>query len=201
MEVMMSLTSDELLYGNYCVHEVSKDLDGLVALLYGDYPPCPALNCSPLMELQFLRLDARSNASCDSEPPGLALDGPIRVKDFTTVYTGPKESLRGVHAGRFNWAPTVGGGITGTLQGISNAGVLRPPIFKEKCETCHAPGIVSGHLFGTGKGVPGVPVHEFQLEAIYRLAWDPLAWDPSISFFPNAPVRGTLEGVLVLTCP
>jgi hypothetical protein len=198
---MMSFSPDELVYGNYCVHEVSKDLDGQVALLYGDYPPCSSLNCNPLMELQFLRLDARSNPSCDSQPPGLALDGPIRVKDFATVFTGPKEDLRGVHAGQFDWTPTVGGRITGTLEGISNAGVLRPPIFRDECENCHAPGIVSGHLFGTGKGVPGVPVPDFQVEAMYRLAWDPLAWDPTIPILPTAPVRGTLEGVLILTCP
>jgi hypothetical protein len=61
-------------------------------------------------------------------------------------------------------------------------------------------GIVSGHLFGTGNGVPGVPVPDFQLDAVYRLAWDPLAWDFANPHPLTAPVRGTLEGVLIVTC-
>jgi hypothetical protein len=39
-------------------------------------------------------------------------------------------------------------------------------------EDCDVTGIVSGHLFGTGNGVPGVPVPDFQVAAMYRLAWD-----------------------------
>jgi hypothetical protein len=59
----------------------------------------------------------------------LALDGLIRVRNLTTVFTGTKEDLRGVRAGQFDWIPTAGGRITGTLEGISNAGVLRPKPF------------------------------------------------------------------------
>jgi hypothetical protein len=55
---------------------------------------------------------------------------------------------------------------------------------------------VSGHLFGTGNNVPGVPVPDFQVEAMYRLAWDPTAKILSTA----APVRGMLEGVLILPC-
>jgi hypothetical protein len=130
----------------------------------------------------------------------MALDGVVLVRIFVTVFPGPRENLRGVHAGQFDWSPTVGGRITGTLEGISNAGVLRPPIFSRDCEDCDVAGIVSGHLFGTGNGVPGVPVPDFQVEAMYRLAWDPLAWNPAKPNPLTAPVRGTLEGVLIATC-
>ena len=189
----MSLSPDDLLANTYCVHEVSKDLDGQVAVLDADHRICSSPPCEPLVLLQFLRVDATTDKPCDPQP-GTALDGLIRVSDLTTVFSGPTESLRGVHAGRFDWTPTVGGRITGTVEGISNAGVLRPPHFRD-CERCHEPGVVSGHLFGTGSNVPGVPVPDFHVEAVYRLAWDPLA-----KVFSTAPVRGPLEGVLILPC-
>jgi len=191
----MSLSPDELRSGNYCIQEVSKDLDGQEVVLDADYRTCSSPGCQPLVLQQFLRLDATTsgNKLCDS-PPGLALDGLLQVRDLTTVFSGPKEDLRGVHAGRFDWSPTAGGRITGTLEGISNAGVLRPKHFRD-CERCDEAGIVSGHLFGTGNGVPGVPVTDFHLDAVYRLAWDPMA-----KIFSTAPVRGTLEGVLIMPC-
>lgn len=45
-----------------------------------------------------------------------------------------------------------------------------------------------------------VPAPDFQVEATYRLAWDPLGWDPANPRFPTAPVQGSLEGVLVVAC-
>jgi hypothetical protein len=196
----MSFSPGELMQGNYCVYEVSKDLNGQVILLDGDYRGCATPSCNSLVQQQFLRLDATSNPGCDIKPPGIALDGVIGVRYFATLFTGPTENLRGIHAGQFDWTPSVGGQITGTLEGISNVGVLRAQIFSRDCERCDEPGIVSGHLFGAGKGVQGVPAPDFQVEAIYRLAWDPLAWNPANPKFPTAPVRGTLEGVLIVTC-
>lgn len=109
------------------------------------------------MHEQFLLLDVAFNRDCDSQLLGTALDGVLLVRYFVTVFTGPRENLRGVHAGQFDWTPAAGGRITGTLEGISNAGVLRPQPFREcECERCDVAGIVSGHLFGTGNGVPGV---------------------------------------------
>jgi hypothetical protein len=197
----MSFDPGELLQGNHCVYGVSKDLNGQVTLVDGDYRNCASPACDPLVQQQFWRLEATSNPRCDDQPPGLALDGMILVRFVATVFTGPRESLRGVHAGQFGWTPTVGGlPITGTLEGISNVGVLRDPIFSAACERCHEPGIVSGHLFGTGKNLQGAPATDFRVEAMYRLAWDPLAWDPTNPQVTTAPVRGTLEGVLVIAC-
>ena len=195
----MSFSPEELAQGNYCVYDVSKDLNGQVTVLDARPQPCSSPSCNPLVQQEFLRLDAASNPDCDSKLLGMALDGVILVRIFVTVFTGPRGNLRGVHAGQFDWIPTVGGRITGTLEGISNAGVLRPQPFRD-CERCDEAGIVSGHLFGTGNGVPGVPVPDFQVDAMYRLAWDPLAWDPANPDPLIAPVRGTLEGVLIVTC-
>jgi hypothetical protein len=52
-----------------------------------------------------------------------------------------------------------------------------------------------GYLFGTGQRVPGVAVPDFNIEAVYRLAWDPTATIDS-----TAPVIETREGVIILPC-
>jgi hypothetical protein len=87
----MSLGPDQLLANKYCLHEASKDLDGQVVVLDADYRVCSSPACEPLVLLQFLRLDATSNKLCDSQP-GTALDGLIRVRDLTTVFTGRQET-------------------------------------------------------------------------------------------------------------
>lgn len=196
----MSLSPGELAQGNYCLYEVSKNLTGQLTLAHAHQPVCSSPSCNPLVHEQFLLLDVAFNKDCDSQLLKTALDGVLLVRYFVTVFTGPRETLRGVHAGQYDWTPAAGGRITGTLEGISNAGVLRPTIFRPDCERCDEAGIVSGHLFGTGNGVPGVPMPDFQLDAVYRLAWDPLAWDFANPHPLTAPVRGTLEGVLIVTC-
>src|SRR3954447_9774198 len=189
----MPLSPGELLMGDFCLYDVSKDLHGVLTLVDADNRGCSGLGCNTLLQQQFVRLDATSDPNCDSQPAGLALDGVVRVRYFATAFTGAKENLRGVHAGQFDWTPTIGGVITGTLDGISNAGVLRPPVFQPDCERCAAPGIVTGYLAGTGQGVNGVPAPEFRVNAVYRLAWDPLGWDFTNPHAMTAPVRGTLE--------
>lgn len=55
--------------------------------------------CGPLTLVQYLDLTLRS-ADCDSNF-GSILDGVMRVSNLTTVFTGPSETLRGVHAADF----------------------------------------------------------------------------------------------------
>jgi len=191
----MSLGADTLLTETYCLDEVSKNVDGEVLVLDADQKTCPNPVCEPLTLVQYLRLTLHS-ADCDSSL-GAVLDGLIRVRNLTTVFTGPDEHLRGVHAASFYWRPSGGGRIRGELEGITNAGTARPPAFPrcDECEACRQDGLLTGHLFGTGTSVPGIPVPDFNLEAVYRLAWDPLATVPS-----TAPVNGTLEGVIIMPC-
>lgn len=188
----MSLGPDVLLSQTYCIAEVSKNLDGQMVVLNATQRSCRRPGCEPLTLVQELRLSLKTH-TCDSAL-GLVLDGSVGVRDLTTVFTGPKEHLRGVHAGRFSWAPSGGGRIVGTIQGITNAGIIRPPAFGQ-CETCDQGGVLTGHLFGTGNNVPSIPVPDFHVEAVYRLAWDPSATPRS-----TAPVIGTIEGVLILPC-
>lgn len=195
----MSLDMTGLLYNDYCFFNLSKNLNGTLTLVDADHRSCTTLGSNTLVHQEVLRLDAASNPDCDSDPYGAALDGVIRVRYYVTAFAGSTEVDRGVHAGRFDWTPAAGGRMVGSLNGITNAGVLRA--FIPDCEQCRTPGIVSGQLFATGKGVPGVPSLDFQVQANYRLAWDPLRWNPANPQPTSGPVRGTLEGVVIILCP
>ncbi len=189
----MALDAAALLTGKYCLDKVSKDaLVGRVVVHTADRETCHHPTCETLTLVQFLELDL-SPAECDGDL-GKALDGRMRVRNLTTVFAGPRETLRGVHAGDFRWDFAGGGFVTGTLNGITNAGIIRPRVFPQ-CETCDKSGVLTGHLFGTGTHVPGVPVPDFHIDAVYRLTWDPIA-----EVGKTAPVVGTLEGVVIMPC-
>jgi hypothetical protein len=133
------------------------------------------------------------SASCDGSLRPV-LDGLIRAWNLTTVFAGRSENLRGVHAASFYWAPNGGGTIRGTLEGITNAGTARSPVFSS-CEPCDQIGLLTGHLFATGANTPGIPVPDFNIEAVYRFAWDPIA-----TIHQTTPVTGTIEGVILMPC-
>jgi hypothetical protein len=188
----MALDAAALLTGKYCLDKVSKDaLVGRVVVHTADRETCHHPTCETLTLVQFLELDL-SPAECDGDL-GKALDGRMRVRNLATVFAGPRETLRGVHAGDFAWSVAGGGSIRGTLRGITNAGIVRPPV--RPCEGCREVGILTGHLSGTGANVPGVPVPDFDIDAVYRLAWDPIA-----EVQKTASVVGTLEGVVIMPC-
>ncbi len=187
----MSFTPDELLANNYCVSEVSKNIDGQMIVLDADRRVCTRPPCEPLVLSMYLRLNA-TPGGCDSNL-GTLLDGSLRVRDLVAVFSGPREGLRGVHASTFAWLPTAGGRIKGVVEGISNAGILHPPV--SKCEPCDQSGVLTGHIFGSGNNVPGFPVPDFNVEAVYRFAWD-----PNSTPFSTSPVQGTIEGVVILPC-
>ena len=191
----MSLTPKDLLTNRYCLHELSKNIDGRVFVLNADRKSCTHPPCESLVLVQSLRLSL-SPHDCDSAI-GRLLEGMLTAWNLTTAYTGLTEGHRGVHAAEFYWKPLVGGSIVGTIEGITNAGIARSPVFPqcEGCESCRQPGVLIGHLFGTGQQVPGVSVPDFNVEAVYRLTWDPTATIDS-----TAPVVGTLEGVVILPC-
>jgi|GraSoiStandDraft_30_1057271.scaffolds.fasta_scaffold205268_3 hypothetical protein len=191
----MSFDSQTLFLGKYCLAEISKNIDGELVVLDRDQKTCPNPVCDSLTLVQSLRLNLHSN-HCNSSLGGI-LEGMIRVWNLTTVFAGTKETLRGVHAGSFYWVPVGGGTIQGTLEGITNAGTARSPVFPncQTCERCDQVGLLTGHLFATGTNTPGIPVPDFNIEAVYRFAWDPIA-----TIHKTAPVTGTLEGVLLMPC-
>jgi hypothetical protein len=191
----MALVAQDLLTGLFCLHEVSKDLDGELLVLDSEVKSCSDPGCQPLTLVQHISLRVGS-AACDSTL-GAVLDGSLRIGDLTTVFTGPGEHFRGMHAGNFYWKLNGGGAISGSIEGITNAGTARPPKFPQcqGCERCDQDGLLTGKLVATGSGIPGIPVPNFNVEAVYRLSWDPIA-----TVGGDAPVTGTLEGVLIMPC-
>jgi hypothetical protein len=190
----MVLDARTLISNSYCLQEISKDLQGEVTVLDRIQKTCGNPTCDTLTLIQHVHL-VQNPAQCDSEL-GRVLNGEIQVLNLTTVFTGLQEILRGVHAADFYWKPSAGGSIgPGTLQGITNAGIVRPPAARQECERCLEVGILTGHLFAPGTRVPGIPVPDFYVDAVYRLAWDPIA-----QVRQTAPVRGTLEGVILMPC-
>ena len=175
----------------YHLQEISKDLQGEVWVVTRTDKTCVSPPSVSWLLVQGLHL-VQSPAQCDTNL-GRTLTGAIDVSNLTTIFTGQQAILRGVHAADFSWTPTTGGFIgPGTLQGITNAGIVRPPAAQQECEPCRQPGILTGHLFAHGQTLD-TPF--FYVDAVYRLAWDPIA-DPQ----SRATVRGTLEGVIIVPC-
>jgi hypothetical protein len=188
----MTLRVKELLSGIYCLAELSKDVDGEVLVLDADQRTCQTPGCDSLTLVTNLRLNLHS-ARCDSTL-SMVLDGLIRSWNLTTVFAGRSEVLRGVHEGDLYWSSSGGGTIRGTLEGITNAGIVRLAVFSD-CEPCDQVGALTGHLFATGTNISGIPVPEFNIEAVYRLVWDPTA-----TIHRTAPVKGTIEGAILMPC-
>jgi hypothetical protein len=191
----VAFTAHDLLTGIYCLHNVSKDVDGQLIVLASEVKSCPNPSCEPLTLVQNIDLRVQQN-KCDSTL-GAELSGSMRIGNLTTVFTGPSEHLRGLHAGNFHWNLINGGVISGTIEGITNAGTARPPSFPqcEGCEECDQDGLLTGKLSATGSNIPSIPVPDFNVEAIYRLSWDSIA-----TIGGTAPVVGSLEGVLIMPC-
>jgi hypothetical protein len=97
----MARAAQDLLTGLFCLHEVSKDLDGELLVLDSKVKCCSDPGCQPLTLVQHISLRVGS-AACNSTL-GAVLDGSLRIGDLTTVFTGPGEHFRGMHAGNFYW--------------------------------------------------------------------------------------------------
>src|SRR4051812_24545153 len=152
----MALDASTLLTNAYCLEAVSKDVDGKLVVLDVDKRSCQHPTCETLTLVQHLLLNILPSA-CDGHLLGPVLNGVMRVRNLTTVFVGLSENLRGVHAADFRWDFTGGGFVIGTLNGITNAGIIRPNVFPQ-CETCDKSDILTGHLFATGNNVPHIPV-------------------------------------------
>jgi hypothetical protein len=193
--LLLAFTAQDLLTGIYCLHNVSKDVDGQLLVLASGVKVCSNPVCDPLTLVQNIDLQVKPN-KCDSAL-GAELSGSMRIGDLTTVFTGRSEHLRGMHAGNFHWNLINGGVISGSIEGITNAGTARPPNFPQcqGCEECDQDGLLTGKLSATGSNIPSIPVPDFNVEAVYRLSWDPIA-----NVGGDARVVGCLEGVLIMPC-
>jgi hypothetical protein len=183
---------DTLRSQRHCIGDLSKNVDGQALVVSADTHQCRTPGCETLTLVQHVRLKLATHA-CDSAESAV-LDGAVVIRDLTTVFGTTRPHVRGVHGGHFYWTPASGGRIVGTLDGITNAGILRAPASPDS-EVCNRRGVLTGRFAGTGRNVAQIAVPEFSIEAVYRLEWTP---DATVQ--ATAPLVGTLEGVLILPC-
>lgn len=184
-------TPTVLLRRKHCLYDVSKDLQGHVETVDVTYKTCGNPPCDTMTIGQRLELTTQPGP-CDS-PISSLLEGSIGIRLITT-FSLPNERSRGVHAADLGWLPGGGGNVSGTLHGITNAGVVRGPHFKD-CENCLTEGVLTGLMSGRSSGIPGISTLPFDVEGVYRFAYD-----PSHTIGNTTPVIGTLEGQVIVPC-
>jgi hypothetical protein len=183
-------TPAELLAEEVCLYELSKDAEGQLSPPEGQHHVCPEDDCRTLTTDQDLELSLRPH-DCDSDV-GRLFDGELRSVDLATVYVDGDGTRRGMHTATFSWRCQIGL-VQGTLEGLTNEGTHRAPVFDE-CQRCSETGVMEGRLCGrlvrsAEPRLAGAPV-----VAAYRLRFE------SSREGALGGVRGTLEGLVVRTC-
>lgn len=174
-----------------CLYAVSKDLEGKLSPEpeHTAVEECERRRCKTLKTLHTLALEVTS-AACDSEE-GKTLDGRLLCRDLASAFADGDGNSRGFHAGNFQWrAPGIV--ATGTLSGITNAGVHRPRPFKE-CQQCDERGVMEGRLCGQIRRGPR-ELLGCNIIGIYLMRFDANREGGA------GAVQGTFEGVIVCPC-
>lgn len=175
-----------------CLDAVSKDIEGRLMLLAAEPEECRKLDCRSLTTRHAMKGRLITH-ECDGDL-GRRLDGTLIVDPLTTVFEDGDPAGRGVHAGDFRWSNR-GLVITGRLQGITNAGILRRP-FERACEECRQPNVMIGRLCGTiGRALFAPDLQGAVVTAVYRFEAD-LSSDVDA-----VPLIGAIEGAVVQVCP
>lgn len=172
-----------------CLHAVSKNLRGELLLIDSEREPCD--DCVTLKTVHALRLDVAANPECDSGK-GALLDGRFYSPDLTHAFADGDGNQRGHHVGTFRWRGQ-GVEVTGSMNGITNAGTHRQPVF-EDCQPCRAHGFMEGSLCGVVRRSRDGSLCGCAVVGTYRLRFDPS------SEGGQGAVRGTLEAVLSCRC-
>lgn len=182
---------DELLTSTICLDELSKNARGELTIVEADRRECRKLECRSLVVEHSLTLEL-STHTCDSKI-GALFDGRLGTKDLVTVFADGSGERRGMHTGSFRWrtATTV---IAGQLSGMTNEGTHREPAFRP-CQSCDERGVMEGRFCGRVLRSEDPNLADAQVFGAYRLRFDPSEGGGS------GAVSGTLEGVVVRTCP
>ena len=174
-----------------CLYALSKDLEGKLSLDRDEsaIEECERRQCKTLKTLHTLTLKA-TKGPCDSEEAN-ALDGRLYSRDLASAFLDASGDNRGFHGGTFQWK---GSGViaTGTLSGITNAGVHRSPVFIE-CQRCDERGVMEGRLCGEIRRGPR-ELLGCNIIGIYLLRFE-ASRDGG-----EGAVQGTFEGVIVCPC-
>ena len=187
-------SSRDILDNELCLNALSKNVKGDLRLVHAEEQTCEALECKTLKTEHLLLLETARH-ECDSDQAEL-FNGRIVVKDLATAFQDGDENNRGFHGGQFRWLGVGGLLAVGTLSGMTNAGILRAPVFERECESCREPGVMTGRLCGFIRRAPTAPrLRGCEVFGVYRLQFDPSEEGE------QRRVRGTIEGVVVCRCP
>jgi hypothetical protein len=187
-------SSRDILDNELCLNAVSKNVRGELRPVHHELERCVPLECETLKTEHLLVLEVE-RWECDSQAAGL-LNGRIVVKDLATAYEGGSPKRRGFHGGEFRWLGQGGLLAVGTLSGMTNAGILREPVFEPACERCEEPGVMTGRLCGFIRRAPKNPrLRGCEVFGVYRIRFE-LTEEGG-----RGEVQGTIEGVIVCRCP
>ena len=130
----------------FCVHAVSKALEGVAEPRDARLQPCDDHECKPLKTVTGLRL-ATPSYRCDSKF-GKLLEKFEAPEFFAAFANLPASRARGVHAAKFDWnGPKLE--IIGDMTGTINANTARRPVEKAPATIqCAVNGLIEGHLCG-----------------------------------------------------
>jgi hypothetical protein len=188
-------TARDVLQREVCLQSFSKNLAGDIRPLHEERETCAKLDCVTLKTEHFLLAKVTANKPCDSAQAQV-LDGVLRVSDLAHAFENGDGTQRGYHGGDFIWQGQAGLVAFGTLSGITNAGILRAPVFEPACEKCNQPGIMIGRLCGTIQRAPQQQrLLGCQVFGVYRFQFDPGKEGG------QGAIRGTAEGVVICPCP
>ena len=176
----------------FCLDTISKNVKGSIKAGKPLQIVCEKEKCVTLRTMSAIKVAVLTNKECDSKL-GLRLDGSLVVGKLATAYENDGLQ-RGVHAGDFVWTGQHVQ-IKGRMSGITNAGILRAPVFKPACEKCSTPGVMIGRLCGQVVGSAGTGLNGAQVMAVYRF----LVPKPTKEG-ASGSLTGTIEGVIVGPC-
>jgi hypothetical protein len=184
----------EIIARHVCLSSFSKNVDGELRLLHEEEERCAPLECVTLKTEHFLTLRVAPNQPCD-EAAAAVLNGVFRVTDLAQAFEHGDGNRRGYHGGDFRWNGQAGLVAAGTISGMTNAGILRDPVFQPACERCNNPGIMIGRLCGTIMRAEQQRLVGCNVFGVYRLHFDPSKTGG------QGGVRGTVEGTIICPCP
>lgn len=184
----------EIIARHVCLSSFSKNVEGDLRLLHDEREKCAPLKCVTLKTEHFLTLKVIANKPCDSAT-GARLNGVFRVSDLAHAFENGDGNRRGYHGGDFRWNGQGGLIAVGTISGMTNAGILREPVFKPACEKCDNPGIMIGRLCGIIERAQQRQLVGCNVFGTYRFQFDPGTTGG------QGAIKGTVEGVIICTCP
>ena len=173
----------------FCLTDVSKNARGMLVPLEAEIQSCR--DCKTLKTAHTLKVELIGH-ECDDHQ-AQPLNGSLFTRRFVPAFKDGDAGSRGVHTGRFIWNGEAGIQVRGTMNGITNAGTHRRPVFDD-CQQCREPGVIEGRLCGVVRRAQDQALIGCDVTALYKFTFDPTEEGGEGS------VKGIIEGSLVCHC-